>query len=164
MFSTRLFDCSHRPEVSLSIIVKCNVSQLGLSDRYWKWKITFNQYDLFLLQYFSDFSVIKTEVRVLVTAFECSVNLVKSREGNTNSQTISSVVCCVLANGIYRDLGTSNCVGSNREIPNSTSAVQRYVTMTWERLTVITNQILWSSENERHKWFHFLSGTLRLLL
>ena len=55
---------------------------------------------------------------MLVTAFECSVNLVKSREGNTNSQTISSVVCCVLANGIYRDLGTINCVGSNRESPN----------------------------------------------
>ena len=33
---------------------------------------------------------------MLVTAFECSVNLVKSREGNTNSHTISSsVVCCV---------------------------------------------------------------------
>ena len=33
---------------------------------------------------------------MLVTAFECSVSLVKSREGNTNSQTISSsVVCCV---------------------------------------------------------------------
>ena len=34
-----------RPEVSLSIIVKCNVSHLGQSDRDRdrKWKITFNQ-------------------------------------------------------------------------------------------------------------------------
>ena len=32
-----------RPEVSLSIIVKCNVNRLGQSDRDRKWKITFNQ-------------------------------------------------------------------------------------------------------------------------
>ena len=41
--STRLFDCSHRPVVSLSIIVKCNVNHLGQGERDRKWKVTFNQ-------------------------------------------------------------------------------------------------------------------------
>ena len=54
---------------------------------------------------------------MLVTSCECGENLVKSSEGNINSQTIySNVVCCM---GIYCDLGTIDCVGSNREVSNT---------------------------------------------
>ena len=46
MFSTRLFGCSHRPEVSLSIIVKYESQSLrAKSDRNRKLKITLNQKD-----------------------------------------------------------------------------------------------------------------------
>ena len=38
-----LVNSCFRPEVSLRIIVKCNVNHLGQSDRDRKWKITFNQ-------------------------------------------------------------------------------------------------------------------------
>ena len=86
---------------------KCNVNNLWQNDKNRKWKITFNQQDQVLLQCVNDFSVIQKEERVLVTACGCSVILVKSSEGNTNSQMISSsVVCCVQRRGIYRALGS----------------------------------------------------------
>ena len=46
-FFVHVFDSiiRFRPEVILSIIVKCNVNHLGESDRNQKWQITFDQLD-----------------------------------------------------------------------------------------------------------------------